>query len=126
MDDIDWSNDPGDTDGTEDPATIGHIEAQRMSVGEAYRSLQFFPDFVVLWQIRRRWTAVILAALYAGLLGSAAIAAFVQSALAIGAVVVLFLVAVAASLYVLFALENWVIEFNETVDDELRRVMGRR
>ena len=125
MDEINWSNDRGDADRTEDPRVIAHVEARRMSVGAAYRSLEFIPDFVVLWQIRRRGTALALLTLYAAWFATIAGAAVTQNVVLVAGVLILLVVEVLASWFVLFSLEQWVDEYNLTVDDELRRVMGR-
>jgi hypothetical protein len=125
LDEIRWSNDRGDEDRTENPAIIAHVEAQRMSVGAAYRTLQFLPDFIVLWQIRRRGMALGLLALYAATIVAVVVAAITQIAVVIGGALLLALLATLASWFVIFGLEDWAEEYNRSVDEELRRLMGR-
>ena len=126
---ISWPNGPDSMDESELKLAIDDIQARRISVGGAYRRLYFMPDFAVLWQIGRRKTAVALAGLYA--LSAVAIVTVVVAGsllpvwLAIGILVVVGGVVIVADWAVVIALEVWVEEYNASLDQEIRRIMGR-
>jgi len=126
---IEWPDYPDPVDEAEQKAAIDEVEARRVSVGGAYRRLYFMPDVAVLWQIGRRREAVTLTSLYAvalaAILAAAVLSQSLPVGLVIGALVVIGLIVVVADIAVVVALEVWVEEYNDSLDEEIRRIMGR-
>jgi fatty acid desaturase len=120
------SEDPATPDGeAELREAVRDIQDRRISVGSAYRRVSVLPDFVVLWQIGRRKTAIAMAAGWLALLAAvwAAVATQIE-ALAL-VILVAFIVMVVASWIVFAALEDWTLDYNDRLDDEVRRLLGR-
>ena len=105
--------------------TVGDIQDRRISVGSAYRRLSLLPDFVVLWQIGRRKIAIAMVAGWLALFAAVGAATATQiEALAL-VILFLFIVMVIASLIGFYALEDWTLDYNDRLDDEVRRLLGR-
>jgi Flp pilus assembly protein TadB len=126
---ISWPDYPDSMDESEQKQAIDDIQARRISVGGAYRRLYFMPDVAVLWQIGRRKVAVALAGLYAlaaiAIVTVVVVGSLLPVGLAIGILIVLGGVVVVADIAVVVALEYWVEEYNASLDQEIRRIMGR-
>jgi hypothetical protein len=112
------SDESGDPERGFERQDLQDLVAERVTAGEAYRSLHLGLG-LVLFRVGKGWVVLLeMLLLLIAVLGTLAI----QSPLpALLAVIVLFIVGV----YTEVSLEDWVDEYNARVDEEIRQALGR-
>jgi hypothetical protein len=96
---------------------IGDIESRRVSVGDAYRSIHLGLGLILfqIGQARVLWTMIAILVAYIGL-----------AWLTMSVLVVLagLLVLGLTALYVEAKIEDWVADYNDRLDSEIRRLLA--